>query len=453
MRGIKKRGKKMEQSEIEKEWMSKYDVITGRLKFDLSNDCAEWALRNMDRTKELSHQLLREELCNNYDAIIEFLKEWIDIPEEQMKVIALWIIGTYFHKQFSTYPYLFLNAMRGSGKSRLLRIISWLQARGNGEVLNNPSEPVMFRTAQERGLIFDEFESQKSKDKQTMREYMNACYKEGGMVYRMEKQKSADGKEKQVAQGHPLFTPVALANISGIEDVLGDRSITLILEKSMNPYLVKKIENFSNQPKILQIKSNLQKLYVELCNVYSLKYVTEEWNSFVECHYSTTLHTIHTIHNSTTILHEELFQKIDKTGIFGRNLELFFPLLLIADMLGTQILDEVLGIVSKLNELKKEDEFTESRDVSLIEFVSQQEQYRFSPVFISELFNEYQMFSGSDATDRENPVTLTWFGSALKRLKLVTYRKRVVKGIMILLNIEHAKEKLKIFKNIEEVKV
>ncbi|MEI6849706.1 MAG: hypothetical protein WCK29_01580 [archaeon] len=443
----------MEQTEIstydlEQEWISKFDINTGRLKENLSNECYLYVQKNQDRIKQLESEMIRGILFKQYDNIITYLKQWVDIPEDQMKVIAIWIIGTYFHKQFSTFPYLFFNAMRGSGKTRLLTIISWLQNKGNGQVLNNPSEPVLFRTAEERGIILDEFESQKSKDKQTLREYMNACYKKGGMVYRMEKQK-IDNKEQQVAKGYPLYTPVAMANINGIESVLSDRSITLILEKSSNPYLVKKIESFDNDIKIKEIKDSLMRTSCIVCSVYPLKNTIEGWNSFVESRYSTSIHTIHTIHNSTTLHIEDIYKKIDSTGIFGRNLELFFPLMLVAEMIGATVFDEIVQIVSKMNVVKKEDEFTESKDVSLIEFIANRVENRFEPILMHELFNEYQMFAGVDKNDKLNETNITWFGLALKRLSLVTWRKRVNKGVMILLNVDHAKEKLKIFKEVE----
>ena len=156
----------VEMIELEQEWMSKFDTSTGRLKGDLSPECYEWAKNNHDKTDELSKYMVVNGLNKCYEDIISFLKQWVDIPENDMKIVALWIMGTYFHKEFNAYPYLFFNAMRGSGKTRLLTIISWLQRNGTGQLLNNPSEPVIFRTATERGLIFDEFESQKNKEKQ-----------------------------------------------------------------------------------------------------------------------------------------------------------------------------------------------------------------------------------------------------------------------------------------------
>jgi hypothetical protein len=446
-------------AELEKEWMSKYDLTTGRLKEKLSDECYEWARTHTEQTEELIKIIIKTELNNSYNEILSFLDGWIDILPEHKKLIAIWIIGTYFHKSFDTYPYLFLNAMKGSGKSRLLRIISWLQYHGNGEVLTNPSDSVMFRTASLRGIVLDEFESEKSKDKQTMREYLNACYKVGGIVYRMEKQ-----KDKFVAVGYPLYTPIAMANINGVEDVLQDRCITIIMEKSANLALVKKIEDFHRNEILRKIKANLCKFCVELCSVYPIQNTQDAWNSFITDLYYTHTHTQHTIHYSTpqhidstatisSFNEEELFKKIDSTGIYGRNLELFFPLIIVARMLGEDVLNELINIVSAMNVTKRDDEFAESKDVSLIEFVSCAERHRFSYQFVHDLFSEFKTFIGNQGNDEESKwLNITWFGYALKRLKLVGDRKRVPKGQMIILNVDHAKEKIKIFKTIDELK-
>jgi len=449
--------------QLEQEWKSKIDFPHNILKEPLSEECYQWASKNHKRTEEIMNEMrneqkrediikAKEELSKCYYDIIDFMDEWIDINPDYKKIIAIWIIGTYFHKSFNTFPYLFLNAMRGSGKTRLLNIISWLQYNGNGEVLTNPSDAVIFRTAKERGIILDEFESQKSKDKQAMREYMNACYKKGGMVYRMEKERDKDGKEKQVAKGHSLFTPIAMANINGIEDVLADRSISLILEKSMNPILVKKIEDFSSNFKLQDLKVRLNKFCIDFmlrCNVMLMKGVLQEWNLYINERYTTSLHTIHTLHNSTS-LHDEIFRRIDETGIYGRNLELFFPLLLTAKEINTFIFDDILKVISKLNSAKKEDEFAESKDVTLIEYVSLCERYQFEMIYLNDFCREFKEFAGQRG--EEDEITSIWVGLALKRLKLVKQKTRVSKGIMIHLDVSKAKEKILMFKADTEVK-
>jgi len=89
-------------------------------------------------------------------------KKKFDIEEQHYKIIALWIIGTYFHKQFATYPYLFFNAPKSSGKSRLLKLVASLS--WNGRYLISISEAVLFRTASKRTFCIDEFERVGSKE-------------------------------------------------------------------------------------------------------------------------------------------------------------------------------------------------------------------------------------------------------------------------------------------------
>lgn len=398
---------------------------------------------------EANKTKLKENIKQSYDDIINFMKRWVDIPDEYMKFLSIWIMGTYIHKKLTAYPYILLNAMKGSGKTRLLKIISWLQNNGTGEVLNNPSESVLFRTASERGLILDEFESEKNKEKETLRQYLNSCYKPGGIVYRMEKQK-VDGKEKQVPVGHSLYTPIAMANINGVEDVLGDRSITIIIEKSVNYALIKKIEDFDTNTQLQTIKANLKRFCVELCSVYPLQNTIGLWNQYIEEKY-TPLNTIHTIHNTTqlNITDEDrlIFNKIDSLDIFGRNLELLLPLILIAKAFDNQVFDEILNIAKHLNADKRETDYLESRDITLIEFISKQEELRFNYIFVDALLSKFKDYIGWKFEEEFKWCNVTWFGSALKRLKLYSNRKREAKGTKILLNVDNAKQKLKIFKS------
>ena len=86
----------------------------------------------------------KEDLATAYKNIVDILKEYLDIKKEYYNIIALWIIGTYFHDKFPSYPYLFFNAMKGSGKSRTINLITCLSK--GGEMLNSLTEAVLFRT-------------------------------------------------------------------------------------------------------------------------------------------------------------------------------------------------------------------------------------------------------------------------------------------------------------------
>ena len=54
------------------------------------------------------------EIRRLYDRIIQTLKRFVEVNPRYYPIIALWVVGTYFHKDFYTYPYLFFNATRGS---------------------------------------------------------------------------------------------------------------------------------------------------------------------------------------------------------------------------------------------------------------------------------------------------------------------------------------------------
>ena len=172
------------------------------------------------------------ELGKAYEFIIKTLKEYVLLREEYYNLLAIWIIGAVNIKNFNTYPYLFINAMKGSGKTRLLKLVTKLSG---GDVLNSLTEAVLFRT--EGPLGIDEFEGVNKKGGENLRELLNSAYKKGIKVKRMKKVKTITGEEQQVEE-FDVYRPIAMANIWGMEEVLSDRSITLILERSAKSNVV-----------------------------------------------------------------------------------------------------------------------------------------------------------------------------------------------------------------------
>ncbi len=178
-----------------------------------------------------------------YKFIIEALKKYLDLKPEYYNIIALWIIGTYSHKEFPSYPYLFLNAMRGSGKTRLMRLIAYLSK--DGDMLNSLTEAVLFRS---KGMLgIDEFEGVGRKGTEALKELLNSAYKKGTKVKRMRKVKKFDGEE-QVVEEFDVYRPIVMANIYGlVDEALKDRCLVLIIEKSNDKKKVNLIENFDRE--------------------------------------------------------------------------------------------------------------------------------------------------------------------------------------------------------------
>ena len=410
--------------------------------------------------------LAREMLKNVYERILIVINTYLDIKPEYAQIVAHWIIGTYIHKEFNTFPRLFINATKGSGKSRLLQILAGLCY--NASVMVNLSEAVLFRTAKDSTILIDEGEGIGSKEKTTLRELLNSGYKKGTSVKRMKKMHTKEG-EQQVAEEFDLYCPVALANISGLESVLSDRSITIILEKSDDASKTSLIEDFERNPILLDIKRTLSVVSVVLDGVVGLN-ILSNWNIYT----LTTLTALTTQTTLTTpisniynlepfILDKSFFQgfniieekervffdKIRLLNINGRNLELFFPLFLIAREFGDNTLEIMMEIAKVYVESKKVDELIESRDIALIDFVARQEQ-SLKFISVSILTQEFKGFVMDERDEEDSSVNIKWVGRALKRLNLILDKRRLSKGYEVILNIGKAKQKLKMFKSEEK---
>lgn len=422
-------------------------------------------------TIKLANQQLRE--C--YELINEIIQDYMDIPLESSKLISIWILGTYFHKNFETFPYLFLNAMKGSGKTRLLKLIEKLAWKC--KLTNNLTEAVLFRTANNATILIDEFENISGKEKVILKELLHSAYKNGSYVERIKKVVHKDGEDR-IVERFPLFSPVCMANISGMDDVLGDRCISIILDKSSDKIKTKLTENFRNNIKMSQIsvvtgylvsfvlanfsdfiddKTEKRALVsLSLGNVYDM------WNDYVnDTNNTNNSNNTNNTNNTTTQqqysilkgikiekkpINKEiklLFEKINKTDINGRNLELFFPLFILSWKIGDDVLEDMLEISKKIIKEKKSEEYAESYDIALIEFVSQKEtSLTYYP--LSELLIEFKLSCNIDSNDFD--INSKWMGKALKRLNLIIDKKRKASGREFMLNVEKAKEKIRMFR-------
>jgi len=418
-------------------------------------------IREIDGTIKPSAPIFSEEeitkakmeFAEAYEMILEELDYWMDLPENTRKVVAIWILGTYLHESFNTYPYLFFNAMRGSGKTRLLRLVSGLANEGDGSIQNDMKEAVLFRMKRNKVLCIDEFENVGAKDKATLRQVLNSAYKKGLKITRMKKTYK-DKEEKFIAEDFEPYFPVAMANIWGMDEVLGDRAITIILEKSSIASKVKLIEDFDNNTNFKAIQNKIKASLCSLCSVVTLKTSIRDWNNYIKEKYienklhTTTHNTNNTKQHNNTIELEEMFNKIDNKDISGRNFELMFPLLLTANLIHKERFEEILEILAEVMSVKQSDEFAESKDVSLYDFVSQQHDYRFTMVPIKELTRKFREFIGEDSQGDDAWLNEKWLGRALKRLCLIDQKKRVNAGNMVTLAVEKAKEKVLIFKSL-----
>lgn len=375
-----------------------------------------------------------------FDEIKLILKRYVGLKKEYYDIVAVWILGTYCMENFSTYPYLFMNAQKGSGKTRLLKLLEVLVNKGI--LLASMREAVLFRLADKgNALMIDELEGLDRKENAPLKELLNACYKRGTKVFRMKKV----GDEWDFDAFEP-FTPIAIANIGGVDDVLGDRVITLTLNKSTNSNFALLQEDFDELGVIGKIK---ECSLCRLCSLCSKKYNRKSFNQYVDERTTlttTTLTTLTTLYtpsqrkNKLSASVVSVYNRIIDSNIRGRHLELMLPLLFVSLMLNEEVFDKVLKFGQELSKQKKEDDITESTDVSLIEFISKMssqvdyDRYR----FIHKITDGFRYFLGIRDRFEEQDINPRWLGRALKRMGLVIEKRRLSSGVEVRLNIAKA---------------
>lgn len=440
-----------------------------------------------------------------FDIIIDVLKRYLVMEKKYYIITALWIIGTYFHKNFKTYPYLYFNASKSSGKTRILKLISFLSK--NGRLIGLPSEAYVFRTAETNTFCMDELEGIDRKESQNLRLLLNSAYKRGMFIPRIKK-----GKDNELEpEEFEAYAPIILANIYGMNDVLQDRCITVILERINLPPITKKIEAWEDEDDVKGAKKWLESVnYIKnvvnapaganappslrenapdinfgvvRCNVeMGFKCIEKIWNDALDnmiIKEETTHNYTITTNNTTTFnytnnfeqaigsldwqsgkyqveLTKELldfFKKIYDSGIDGRNLELYLPLFIIASMVSLDVFDTTIQTATTEIKEKVMDEIMENRDAmmiaALVEFLSEKEPN--SWITTSEIKTAMILVVGEEKETKDGShkvapewLNVRWIGWAIKRMNLAAKKRRRSMGVEVVLDFNKIRERAKV---------
>ena len=161
--------------------------------------------------------------------LITQVKTYVEFDDPRYySLIAYWVIGTYFHKRFACFPYLFINALKRSGKTKLLDVTKMLAY--NAVFSPNMSSSALFRLTQSAGAttLLDESEDLEDPEKKAdLKSLLLSGYKRGTFVYRSEK----GPNDTFVPMPFDVYSPKAIANIKGIDSVLEDRCITITMKR------------------------------------------------------------------------------------------------------------------------------------------------------------------------------------------------------------------------------
>lgn len=167
--------------------------------------------------------------------------------------LSLWIMGTYMFKIFDYYPYVWLNAEKGSGKSLLMKVMS--RAAFNADILVSPTPAVIFRDVANNSItmMIDEVEQLRKQDKEAhgaIISLLNIGFERGAMVKRVEKDKGL-----YVVRSFPAYSPKIFAGINTIDDVLADRTVSLRLLRKKSDELV---ERYRESKEVLKLQQSIR---------------------------------------------------------------------------------------------------------------------------------------------------------------------------------------------------
>ncbi len=174
---------------------------------------------------------LSSDLRKTYTDIRNAILTHIDFSDDRTyDFLACWIIGTYFFPVFSHYPYVHFTGPKGSGKSQCLHVLRNLCH--NAKIAGSMTLAVQFRIigALQPTLLFDEMENLGQTQHTELHRMLKYGFeKNGPEVWRME----TSGNRMEMSCWS-VYCPRAFASIEGMEDVIGSRSVQIIMERSFN---------------------------------------------------------------------------------------------------------------------------------------------------------------------------------------------------------------------------
>lgn len=200
--------------------------------------------------------------------IVDFIKRYVSSNEEIIVLGSVYILLSYIFPIFKYVPYLYINGLKGSGKSTFSEIITLLSF--NGEHLTNPT-PASFRRIidAKRGLIsFDDVEILASSNEETQifRSQLNSGYETRSTT-------TLCSMEDNSPQKLYIGGPKIFNSIDGLENVLASRSI-FIKMKANNGFKGERINKYDSSLNTLRTRI----LFFSMFNHSKISQISEALN-------------------------------------------------------------------------------------------------------------------------------------------------------------------------------
>lgn len=161
-----------------------------------------------------------------YEMLLETWRKYIWLKhDEDYHILTAFTLGTYVHRLWMYFPYLWLHGNKASGKSTILEMLQALSFQG--ERASNISPAALFRLvdALRPTLLIDEAEQLANTKNPAMIELsclLNDGYKKGGEVKRV-----AGDRDAMRVESFEAYGPKVIASVRFIGSVLASRTIRL----------------------------------------------------------------------------------------------------------------------------------------------------------------------------------------------------------------------------------
>jgi len=328
----------------------------------------------------VSKEVVFEQIKNQY-------KKYIDCGDERWSdVLACWVIGTYFHRIFATYPYIHLNGNMEAGKSKTMFLTMLLSF--NGEMSVNSSPSYMIRTIHDNNASCGIDEAEKlgggGDDEKVLGAIFNSGYKKGTYVGKSEKGKN----DKWTPKRFESYSPKIFGGIKRIDSTLASRSITITMIRTDNKEIKNREINTSD--KVLQ-------------------------------------EIIDGLHNLMMTIHldiRDIYLKIEDTDILGREWELWRPILSIAKSISSELYQKLRIFALETQAQKKDIMSDDTNVIKLLETILEMTADQLFPTFytissIADFFIDIKSPYANDFAWMIGKNLKRWIGDELRKAGVI----------------------------------
>lgn len=349
----------------------------------IPNAHTEWSIKSVEK---FLRQHPTPSIKETFELLKTTLREYMSFEEERFyDLVPLWIMGTFFHRGMTTYPYLSLTGNKKCGKSKLLSFIQATSFQGLLNVGATAASTIRLVHSNHITCCVDEAENlgrASDENVQALLGIYNSGYKYGAKVPKC-------GHLNKV-ELFDSFSPKAFGGIAALNDTTASRCINLLMPP------VKGREKFNRE-------------------------INSRDKHFLELRDSMYIHMLSDF-NEILSTYREL--ESPSSELSGRDWEMWKPLLSLAQVIDSNLFSNIAALALKMTKQRKDSDFSAEDDIEFLKVISMLLEENTEPkghLFIQDIKKalietECDTFLELSAKYISN----RWIGSWLKRLGVIS---------------------------------